>query len=84
MDKTAKPIDIASIDVSIRMLRQYLDVDEIEPLLDSLEALKSDPESESRFDRLVNAFDNLGIRQGAVLTYAPYVGILLSDDPFDY
>lgn len=77
-----KPVDAAGIDSSIRMLRQYVDGDEIEALIEALEALKSNPDDESNFERLVTAFDGLGSRQGAVLTYAPYVTILLSDDPF--
>ena len=77
-----KPVDAASIDSSIRMLRQHVDGDEIDPFIEALEALKSEPDNESNFDRLVSAFDELGSRQGAVLTYAPYVTILLSDDPF--
>jgi hypothetical protein len=64
------------------MLEQHLDVEEIKPLLAALEALKAEPENESCFAHLVKAFDDLGSRQGAVLTYAPYVSILLSDDPF--
>lgn len=77
-----KPVDAASIDSSIQMLRQHVDGEEIDPLIEALEALKSEPDSESNFDRLVAAFDGLGSRQGAVLTYAPYVTLLLSDDPF--
>lgn len=84
LDKAGKAVNVASIDVSIRMLREHLGIDEIEPLLEALEALKSDPENESRFDQLVSAFENLNTRQGAVLTYAPYIGVLLSDDPFGY
>jgi hypothetical protein len=80
----AKPVNVASIDSSIRMLEQHLDTEEIKPLLSALEALKVEPENESYFGQLVNAFDDLGPRQGAVLTYAPYVSILLSDDPFGY
>jgi hypothetical protein len=80
--KNAKPVRTADIEVSIRMLNQYLESEEIECLLAALEGLKEEPESESRRARLIRAFDDLGPRQGAVLTYAPYIGILLSDDPF--
>jgi len=79
-----KPVRINDIDQSINMLNQYLGNEEIKALLTVLEALKKDPENEVRFDQLAKAFDDLGPRQGAVLTYAPYIGILLSDDPFGY
>jgi hypothetical protein len=62
------------------MLDQYMDAEEINPFLSALEALKEEPESESCLGLLVEEFDNLGPRQGAVLTYAPYVNILLTDD----
>jgi hypothetical protein len=80
----AKPVNVASVVDSIRMLKLHLDSEEIEPLLCALETLKVEPDNESYFGQLVNAFDDLGPRQGAVLTYAPYVSILLSDDPFGY
>jgi len=82
--KTGKPVSIANVDSAIQMLKQHLDVEEIAPLLTALEALREDPENESCFDQLVKSFDDLGPRQGAVLTYAPYVSVLLSDDPFGY
>ena len=82
--KQSKPVRVADIDISIQMLQQHLQDDEIKPLLDALEALKKEPDAESNFALLVKAFDDLGPRQGAVLTYAPYVSILLSDDPFGY
>lgn len=80
--KTAKPVNTDNIDTTITMLERYLVADEIRPLLSALEALKAEPENESRLGQLISAFDELGPQQGAVLTYAPYVGILLSDDPF--
>lgn len=79
-----KPVNATNIDNAILMLEQHLDTEEIKPLLSALEALKAEPENESCFGQLVNAFDDLGSRQGAVLTYAPYISILLSDDPFGY
>jgi len=80
---TGKPVCVESIDISIQMLNQYLDAKELGPLIFALESFKKDPESETCFVQLVDAFANLGPLQGAVLTYAPYVNILLTDDPFD-
>ncbi|MFT5656973.1 MAG: hypothetical protein ACI9KN_000244 [Gammaproteobacteria bacterium] len=79
---TGKPVSVEDVDIAIQMLNQYMDAEEIKPLLTALETLKQDPENESSFGQLVEAFDNLGPQQGAVLTYAPYVNTLLSDDPF--
>lgn len=84
MENRGKAVSVENIEHSIRMLQQHLDSDDIEPLLAALAALQAEPDNESCFDRLVNAFEDLGPRQGAVLTYAPYVSILLSDDPFGY
>jgi hypothetical protein len=82
--KTVKPVSVENIDNAIQMLERYLDAEAIKPFLGALETLKAEPENESYFRQLVTAFDDLGPQQGAVLTYAPYVGILLSDDPFGY
>ncbi|MEM7563383.1 MAG: hypothetical protein AAF353_10080 [Pseudomonadota bacterium] len=79
-----KAISLASLESSIKMLETHLDGDQIRPLLTALEAMKARPESSESFDQLVDAFNGLGAQQGAVLTYAPYVSVLLSDDPFGY
>lgn len=80
-ERKAKPVNVESIENTIEMLGQYLDVDEIKPLLNALEALKANPENASDYRQLLKAFDELGPRQGAVLTYAPYIGVLMSDAP---
>jgi hypothetical protein len=82
--KQGKPVRAESVEESIQMLKQHLDVEEIKPMLAALEALQQDPENEACFAPLIKAFDDLGPRQGAVLTYAPYVSILLADDPFGF
>ena len=79
-----RPVKAESIESSIRMLEQHVGRDGIETLLDALASLQANPNDESRLDDLAAAFDRLGPRQGAVLTYAPYLSILLSDDPFGF
>ena len=83
IEKNVKPVSVVNIDSAIQMLELYLDAEEIKPFLTALEALKAEPENKTYFGQLVAAFDELGPRQGAVLTYAPYVNILLSDDPYE-
>lgn len=79
-----KPVNVENIDSAIQMLKRHLDIVEIKPVLSALEALKAEPENKSHLNHLVDAFDSLGPQQGAVLTYAPYVSILLTDNPPGY
>jgi hypothetical protein len=62
---------------SITMLRTYLDEEDISHLLVALEGLKDEPESEMAMRKVMNAFNELGIIQGAVLNYATYLKVLL-------
>ena len=70
------------IDIALQMLKTYLDTPEIKPLLTALEALKTEPENEAFQIEVITVFNDLGILQGAALTYAPYLNIFVSDDPF--
>jgi len=76
-------IDAAAIASSIEQLQERLGTDDVAPLVTVLEAIKRNPQDSALMDRLSQAFDGLGIMQGAVLTYAPYLAIILSDYSFD-
>lgn len=73
-----QPVNTERLDNDITMLKSYLDEPCIKPLLDSLETLKAEPENEAAFQRMMDAFNDLGIYQGAVLTYATYLKVLVS------
>ena len=72
----------ADIDIAIQMLNKYMDAQAINPLLSALETLKTEPQNETFQENVINTFNDLGIMQGAALTYAPYLHIFVSDDPF--
>ena len=78
----SKDIDVVRIEESIGLLKQFVDDPSLEPLIAALEALKNDPDNVSLLDAMTKEFSALGIIQGAILTYAPYVGIILSHDIF--
>lgn len=78
-----KAVNPETLEESIRMLRDYVDGDEIKPLVSALETLLADPENIEVRKNVFNVFEALGPSQGAVLTYAPYVGILMSGDPYE-
>lgn len=74
--------NVADIDIAIQMLERFLDTEDINPLLSALKILKTEPQNEACQAQVINAFNDLGGMQGAVLTYAPYLNIFISDDPF--
>ncbi len=84
MSAAMQKVKVDEIANAIEMLERYVDSEEVKPLISALDALKQDPQSESNLMQVVQAFHELGISQGAVLTYAPYISALLSDDPFDH
>lgn len=75
-------INIKDMEEAIDGLEQYVEDESILPLLSALEALKQDTSNKSLLVEVSNAFMALGIIQGAVLTYAPYLSVLLSNDLF--
>jgi len=81
-NKKLQSIQVADIDIALQMLKRYLNAKDINPLLSSLETLRTDPQNEAYQEQVINAFHELGPLQGAALTYAPYLHIFVSDDPF--
>ena len=75
-------IKVADIDIALQMLRRYIHAQDIQPLLDSLETLKTDPHNAAYQEQVIDAFNVLGPLTGPALTYAPYLNVFVSDDPF--
>jgi hypothetical protein len=57
--------------------------EDITPLLQALRAVAQDPGNGALLARLSSAFNSLGASQGAVLTYAPYLSVILPHDLLD-
>lgn len=74
--------DVVDIDHAIQMLKKYANEPSIKPLIAILEALKEDSHNESLLAQLTDTWRNLGVYQGAVLTYVPYFYTLIPDDIF--
>lgn len=77
-----KTVNIEGLDNAINMVETYVQNDEVLPLVAAMKSLKEDPQDHARLVEVASTFENLGSSQGAVLTYAPYIAIMLSDDPF--
>jgi hypothetical protein len=77
-----KTVNIEGLDNAINMVETYVQNDEVQPLIAALKSLKEDPQDHAKLAEVATVFNQLGSSQGAVLTYAPYISIMLSDDPF--
>ena len=59
-----------------------MDESSITQVISILAELKQNPNDTSLLAQLTDALNNPGVIKGAVLTYAPYLILLLTDDPF--
>lgn len=77
-----KAINPLRVTESIELVRKFVGEDGLEGLIAALEALAAAPQEDERLMALMSAFDEIGAAQGVVLTYAPYIGVILSDQMF--
>ena len=76
-------IDVVEIGVSIEQIKKYITDSSVDPVIAVLEMLQQTPSNEMLLIQLAETLNNIGVFQGAVLTYAPYISFLISDDPFE-
>lgn len=81
--KELKDINPEQLAVSIKMLETHLPSEEIITLLEYLKMVQRDPSNDEYLSQMKDEFYSLGIIQGAVLTYAPYLIVIFSDDPYE-
>ena len=84
MSNLHQGVDASRIAQSIHLLKQHLNEDDIASLISVLEAIVVSPQDLELVGQLYEVFNGLDIMQGAVLTYAPYIAIVLSDAPFKH
>ncbi len=82
MTDIPREISAQRLETDIQMLGKWVNSDEILSLIAALEALRQDPQNESLLLQVKQTYSELGLIQGAVLTYATYLKALLSDDAF--
>lgn len=83
MNIITRKADATKIEESIQLLNKYINDASIKPVILVLDELKRDPDNESLIVKLADTLKTIGVMQGAVLTYAPYIAILISYDLFD-
>ncbi len=82
MNDSQYEVEPEHFDNAVRLLKQHVRDFDIEPLITTLIAIKDNPGDATLIDELKENFDSLGIGQGAVLTYAPFVSVLIAENPF--
>ncbi len=75
-------LDVADISNAIKLLNKYAKEPSVKSLIPLLEALEQDVDNESILGKLSDAWRNLGIYQGAVLSYVPFFYTMIPDDIF--
>jgi len=76
-------VDVARIEEAIEMLSTNVKAEGIDSFISILQEIKLAPDNKLLLRQLYDAFQNLGITQGAVLTFAPSIYDLIVVDPFN-
>lgn len=83
MTTTVRQIDYNEIKQSIKMIKKDITDCDIEPLISVLEQFNQESDDKALLVKLRAVLNTMGVIKGAVLTYAPYLIVVLSDDAFE-
>ena len=78
-----RTIPDSEIDRAIEMLRTHVTEVDLDPVVAVLEEFKGRQDDPAMLDKVRAQLNTLGPIQGAILTYAPFLIVVLSDDPHD-
>lgn len=82
MNESIDHMNVSDIDNAIHMLNEHVTEISVKALIPILEILKKDLGNETIITELTAVWRDLGIYQGAVLTYVPYFFTYIPDDIF--
>jgi hypothetical protein len=74
-----KKVNVDRLGFDIQALSEHGQHQELGPLLTVLKSLVEDAQNDALLKQLVDVFNGMGLGQGVVLTYAPYIRVILSD-----
>lgn len=80
---TSTSYDVNKLSTSIELIEKYVTDVDVSAVIDVLEAMKKNLGDDALVAQLSAAIKPLGIHQGAILTYAPYLTKLLLDDSLE-
>jgi hypothetical protein len=81
--KKKRELKAEDVGSAIDMLKAQLNPGDIAAFVAALEGLQAEPGNDERLAHVMDEFRELGPLQGAVLSYAPYMIAILSDDPYE-
>ena len=76
-------INYTEIKQSIETIKQSVTGCDIAPLISVLEQFNQASDDKALLVKLRTTLNTMGVAKGAVLTYAPYLIVVLSDDAFE-
>lgn len=82
MNDNTNNVNGEKLELAIELLKTHVTDASVKPFIAILEAIKRQPDNTTLHAQLYEEFQNLGIFQGAILTYASCIYDIIVDDPF--
>lgn len=83
MSVTEIIVDTKKVAISIELIKKYVKGFDVSLVIQVLEELLKTPQDPSLRIKLSDSLQPLGVGQGTVLSYAPYISVLISENLFD-